>query len=540
MGDMKTWKKIDRNLKVSIISSFIFGIIAHGYCCFNGFFNNDSLNLLFTDIKYHGIGIGRVLRPLFGTIAGPYTLPFLSVFFSLILIALAVWYISKIFNLKNKTSIVILSAVLTTNFTLTLINASCIQDSACYMLAMFLSVYAVYLIRKYNKWFIYVIAIVLFGASLALYQPMIQCAIILLLICLFFDIFKNKSDKKNIICGPIYLGLIIAALFAYSLMVVSEVSKTEISLVNTYNGITQVGQFDSISSILDAITTTYTNVYYFFIDKIIQCGYFHEIVIGILNIVVLALIIVCCIVKIVIEKPGVLKTLLLACVVLLMPFGINFVCFISQGTEHEIMVYSFSFIYVFAVALVESINKDSIINLGKKTQINSFEIFKVFNIAMTSIALLLVFNFSIFSNQCYLCKQLQVNSTNQIMNRIVYELEHTPGYVAGETPVAIIGDLGYNKSLMTDSEFDTDWYGMRGKSSISFYSCYKHYFKYYLNYPINMVEPETAKELSQTEAFEHMFVYGSPHQYPANNHILDIDGTLVVKLSWNWSDEFFV
>lgn len=72
---------------------------------------------------------------------------------------------------------------------------------------------------------------------------------------------------------------------------------------------------------------------------------------------------------------------------------------------------------------------------------------------------------------------------------------------------------------------------MRGKSSISFYSCYKNYFKYCLNYPINMVEPNVAKELSCTDAFEHMFVYGSNFQYPANNYILDINGTIVVKLS---------
>ena len=127
-----------------------------------------------------------------------------------------------------------------------------------------------------------------------------------------------------------------------------------------------------------------------------------------------------------------------------MPLGFNFVSFISSGVEHEIMIYSFVFVYIFVIALIES----SKVSSTKKN--NSNLVFHKFVSRFYAILMaVLLFNFVIFSNQCYLCKQLQSNSTNLIMNRIIYELEKTDDYVAGQTPIAIIGDIGYNNKLTT-------------------------------------------------------------------------------------------
>ena len=103
----------------------------------------------------------------------------------------------------------------------------------------------------------YVIAAILLAMSLALYQPMIQCAIALLLICLFFDIAKSSSNKKNILTGMLYIMIVLACFVFYSLIVVSEISKSEIPLVATYNGITEVGKFDSINSCIESMFSSY-------------------------------------------------------------------------------------------------------------------------------------------------------------------------------------------------------------------------------------------------------------------------------------------
>lgn len=529
----------NKDLKVCIFSSFVIGLIAHGYCCFNGFFNNDSLNLLHTDIKYHGLGIGRVLRPIYGMITGAYTLPVLMVISSLIFIAIAAYLIVKTFDVKNNANKIIICGLMTTNITITLINASCIQDISCYMFSMLLCVMGVYLIRKYKLWYVTLLGLLCFSVSLALYQPMVQCAIMLLMICLFFDIISSKSNKSSIIKCFLYIAFIIFALVLYSVIVASELTKIEVGLVTTYNGITQVGNYDSIENVIASIIATYYNFYYYFIEKFILSGFFHEIIIGVSNIFVLMVVFAFIIIEFIVNKANFLKILITTILVLLMPFGLNFVCFLSQGLEHELMIYSFVFIYVFAICLIESlVYKTKIYKLGNLGA-NLSLLLKPFNNVFIIIGILIVFNSVVFSNQSYLCKQLQLNSTNQIINRVVDELEHKTDYIPGETPVAFIGDLGYNKFLFDDNDFDTDWFGMRGKSAISFYSCYTNYFKYYLNYPVNMVDVKTAEQLSQTDEFYHMFVYPSKFDYPVNNYIYKINDVYVVKLSWDWSEDFF-
>ena len=52
---------------------------------------------------------------------------------------------------------------------------------------------------------------------------------------------------------------------------------------------------------------------------------------------------------------------------------------------------------------------------------------------------LILFDKTVFANQLYLKKELEIDSTLSVMTRVLDRLEQTEGYAVGETPVAMAG-----------------------------------------------------------------------------------------------------
>jgi len=133
----------------------------------------------------------------------------------------------------------------------------------------------------------------------------------------------------------------------------------------------------------------------------------------------------------------------------------------------------------------------------------------------------------IFSNQVYLKKNLEFESTLSVMSRVITRMEKVPGYQVGYTPVAMVGTLedsvfsvkrkGFEHLSALDaakdnyaiaSDMDTIWYMWE-----------------VLGYPVNFVSTHDLARIAGSDAVKSMAVF------PQDGCCALVDGVLVVRLS---------
>jgi hypothetical protein len=217
------------------------------------------------------------------------------------------------------------------------------------------------------------------------------------------------------------------------------------------------------------------------------------------------------------RKLKIKSILLLAGLIFLMPFGINVVCFISKGMEHDLMKYSFNLFYIFVEVLFVEANTLPVLDKYRDSITARYW--------LPFLICVLLFNNIIYANQAYLKKELVYQSTLSTMNRIIDRMEETDGYVLGETPVVFVGLLSNSELSMGRKEFYIAGTGLGGKFSVTYYKTYEQYFQYVLSYPINLLDSEASKEWSKQEEVIEMSAF------PAQDSCKIINGTMIVKLS---------
>lgn len=139
----------------------------------------------------------------------------------------------------------------------------------------------------------------------------------------------------------------------------------------------------------------------------------------------------------------------------------------------------------------------------------------------------LVLNNVIFSNQVYMLKELEYESTISTFTRIIDPMEQTDGYVVDERPVAIIGTLGYADLATDRNEFEyIHGVGMDKKFATKYYETYEHFFNEILGYPIRLIQDE-AFVMALAKRSE----IASMPTFPAAESLAFVHGILIIKLS---------
>ena len=139
----------------------------------------------------------------------------------------------------------------------------------------------------------------------------------------------------------------------------------------------------------------------------------------------------------------------------------------------------------------------------------------------------LLLSAAIFSNQVYLKKNLEQQSTLSVMTRVIDRMERTEGYVPGGTPVALMGSLEKSPLAMTrdgfahleDFDAASDRFAADGVEENTWYMWE------IMGYPCNFVSSYEAELLAESEEGRSMPVF------PAQGSCRMIDGILAVKLS---------
>ncbi len=511
--------KDDKNFFVVMVSTFLFGLIAHGYCYFNLFYSFDALVSIsqYSNIVWQ-ISLGRFLQAIYLQIRGGFYVPSLVGFLSLLFIGLSAYFVLRLLDIKNRFLVCLICGILTINITVILLNATFLPWLDIDMFSLLSAVVGVCCIRKFRKGGV-IAAPLFFFVSLGLYQSFFQVAVVLLMILSIKDILDRKQTKEVLQSGIKAVISLLAGLVLYYLVLQAVLYATGVKLSTGYNGINRVGQYGGITSILWCIYETYHRVLSYFLHPIV----FHREFMALADFIIIGLAAVFLIGIVIKKKIRGWDLFLLAGLILFMPFGINVICFISQGMEHELMIYSFFFVYIFALYLGDVFIREEGIDKIKIEKIGKIQILQKYSIPVLVVVLL--FNNIIFANQTYLYKNFVYQNTLLVMERVIDRIEQVDGYVVGETPVAIVGSLEKSKLANPYDDFEKLGFGLGNAFSVDYYETYVGFFRDLLRYPINLLSFEEFLQWEGTEAVQEMPVF------PEKGSCKMIDGTMVIKFS---------
>lgn len=503
-------------LKESIIYSFIFGMIAHGFMYLNADFTHDSLYGIvgIPEIDTMNISIGRFLLPQYLKIRGYVASPLLIGVIGIAFIALSTYLLIDLFEIKSNYTKLLLSAIMVTNYTVTITNATYINDSDPYYASLFFAVLAVYALVKDKKIGV-IVGIVSTFLSIGLYQAYFQVSILLLMIIVTMRLLNNEDYKQVFLDALKIAAYMLVGVIAYYVVYKITLSINGISASTGYNGIPELSKYFDLKVISGYFKNSIEYEVAWFCGK----NHHHQKLIFITN---LMLVISMLWGMISISKEKKTKSINLALMTLaivLMPVGMNFLCILSQGYEHEVMTFSFFIIYVLILKIIEVFvtgEKKNIVN-GCITLITSV------------LCGYMIFSNCIYSNEMYLEKHLVVENTLSTMTRVLDRIEQTDGYEVGKTPVVFIGTPIQSKLEMERYGFLNTGEATNVYSAITYYETYYSYFERYLGYPINLLSIVDEYNYGAMKEVKDM------PTFPDKGSVAFVGDTLVVKMC-EWGD----
>lgn len=495
------WQK----LKFIVLWVFAIGLVAHGYCYFNGNFSHDSLFSIHEQSPAVMISSGRYLRPVYRLLRGSFTLPVINGFLFLCFLSMSVYLLTDILNIQKKSLVALTCGLLTANSTIGLMNASYLHDADSYGLALLLALAGVWVSLHLSHGSCY--AVLFYFASLGIYQAYIDVAIYVFLILALVRLLQGGGVKKVYLQTIRNLLPIAAGMVLYFLGILVTQHMTQVSGGGLYNDPTAALSLRSLS---DRFLSCARALYLWFFSS---AAHAPGVVIGanLLMLALTALLLVALIRRR--QLPGSSVWGIIG-ILFLIPFGMNAVTLLSNVC-HWLTVFACYLSYLCAPVLIGLYDEDP---AGSKCTRFSRKAWAV-------LAAVLIFDSCLYSNEIYLKKELESAATLSTFTRIVDRMEQTEGFVPGQTEVAFVGLL-FDSPLSTErSGFDHTSTGLWHSYSTTYYETYEVYLSYYLGYPAHCVD---TNEIQKYEKMEQVIAMPS---FPAAGSVQMVEDVLVIKLS---------
>ncbi len=498
-----------------IVVTFIIGMITHAYMYFQDSFSHDSLRE-FNGNEYNEwkIQLGRFLIPIYRMFTrGNLTLPWLIGLFSLLWISLSVFLTVKLFDVKSKVFMALISGVYTANITVISVTATYIHDLDVDMFALFMSVLAVFLWCRYKK--SYFLSALCVFITLGLYQCYISVTITLLIMLFILKLLRQEEFKTVFLSGIKFVSMLLVAGIVYFIALKAVMLLGNIESVSGYNTLDNISSMNFMD-VKNIIKTYILTVYYFLIPN----TYFPKIFVVFASFLTIGIAGFIVLFRIFSKKIGVKEKLLALTLIVILPFAMN-VSQLLSGMSHALMHFALWLVYLFVLLIVYNV-KDFGFKIDKKT-IGSF-IAKVSKVICTSILVVILFGNVICANEVYVKKDLEQDAALSYFTRVVDRMDSFDEYDRENTEVVFVGKPEiFNENMLGFSNSNyligvTNSYVL----GTALPDLYERYFEYKLHYSI-IVEYDDA-EYIESDIVESMPVF------PENGSLQMVNETLVVKL----------
>lgn len=516
------------NFKYVFLFSLIFGVIVHGYRFMNMNLTHDSIVFfsVFENSVYL-ISIGRFLYYLFYGIFPIYTEPFFCGLISLCFLGIGNYFFS-IFLEYNKIQTLFISSLFIVSVPFIIFSSSYLPALPLFSLSFCLSCIGMFLSKKSGYYF-FGGAVFLAFAMAGEDQSIIQFACTVSFVYIIKELFSEKNLKKIfllilkyiiffILSGGIYFFLYKCSLFALNVVP-----------LDSYNSSNSVSFHQLFINLTDkSLLESYYNLpYKFFFSSKTALPYnkLTKYCIILLYLFLLSIPTYLFVIK----KIKKINFLLYLFSLIVSPFVINSVYFISSGVMHDFMKLSFYFPIFLGVTLFGIVEKNILNN----------KVFFISCRALLSFCYLpvffLVLSSFILAKNAYFVKEQQFSSFMLNMNRILNGIENNDSYIPNETKVIFIGNLDANNNvnltLANSCSFDLINKAFSNRFSM------KGYFEY-IGYKLNKLDfLSSTLDLDLDNFHEKGFSQDDILKiklqpvFPQKGYIMFINGVLFVKLS---------
>ncbi len=501
-----------------LVSTVVFGTIAHGYFYFGLAYSHDSLLINWFDSALSEFGVqianGRFLQPVYMFFRGGITSPWVNGLLAMLYIAAGAYLITELFDLRSLLSVLLLCGMLIVNASVTFTTATYCVWLDLYMLAFLFAVLSVWVFRNGGRWFL--LAAIPAAASVALYQAHTGTFCGLLLLLFAADLLSGRIGKAKEALLQAGRMLLFAAFFAV-VYFIGYFLACRITGMPFGSGGYQSGagamDFSGVS-IPGLIGSTYRSVIRAVFTPVAR----HPLRAAVVNALLLAFSAGGVIGMIMRRGKRMRTTWILALpALLLLPFALNAAEFMAKGLGHAVMHYPLVLLYLFPVWLLERAGETGVPENVKRIALR---------VIPAALFAFLMVDDTLLANGVYLKKRLEYDATMQTVNRIVDRLERTEGFVPGETKVVFLGEL--NKGPLASFREGFDVFiniGAKDPFSITYPDTMQKYFTYVLNYPVTVAEEWESDAVAQTDAAAAL------EPFPAMDCSAWIDGQLVFRLS---------
>lgn len=516
--------QIFRDLKQSIdtklllrlfIYTLILGLFTHGYCYVNYIMGHDAIVAISSTMESCQVQwkviLGRFVQPVIYIIRGPIAAPWLLCLLAICWFTLTNYFIVQVFEIKSRLMQFIVCGLVCSHFSVYRLYATYIHEADCYALSFCLAMFAVYVFQRY-KWGLYVAPFVIF-ISLGLYQAYYTAVIASLMLLIIRDIIRGISTKDVLLLSCKALGVLLIGLVLYYGFVLSYIEILGIETKNGTNDVTMSKIPPSLYQFGLAIGHTYLDL--------AKNLFYHgrlALFVKLSHILIVGSGIYFALKWCVKSQSNYWNKMLLVLLLVLLPFAVNLMCFLTLNQNHDLMRHSYIFIFL-ASYLIYRWTRE----LKYKTR--CFDGFYSFFL------LCLIGCDIVTANQIYMAKVLIHQRDLMCFTKISTEIERCPDYIVDETEVVFVGGLHKNPYARHPSAFaHLDGYiackstNITSKSVMTFYAGN-------LGYPIKVYgglfnnTPPLVHELRARDEFIAMPFYPQP------GYCRMIDGRVVVKLS---------
>lgn len=500
----------------SLAATYLWGLLAHGYCFFDNSISHDSL------AEYHGtiygslfkMELGRVFTPVYRDIfRSDATLPWLIGMLALLWLGLTVFLVLRIFRVESKVTAALIAGIFTVNISVSAFAATYLHDLDSNMFSLMLAMAAVYLWKYCRHGWLPGAALI--AVSLGIYQAyMFSAAAVVMMVCMLW-LLDGERFSTVMIRGLKAIGMFLLGGVLYYLGMRGMLRLAGVAMSS--------GNYNSVDSFLQLTPATFVSLSVdayreYFGWLLYNYTTYPGFVMKRLPLLLAALAAVSVFQGFRHMRLGEIG--LFGVLLLLMPYVMNMLHLLTLGNDHELMTYAVWLTYLLPLLLTSRL-----LRRWRTQGWKAWTAGAIHGVAMLAV-FLIVYGGVQYANGMYLKKDQEFDAYLSLMTRIVGRMEMQEDYIPGETPVVFVGlpqDLnpstpGFEEygAAMGMQSTDVLWLPERSR--------FQAYFDYILEAPILLAEMSTWNETIQSPLTDLMPCY------PAAGCMEMRDGVLVVRL----------
>jgi len=507
----RIYANIDVRFKAIILSSFVFGLLAHGMALFNQFSIHDDVFCIFDVGSTYCLGrwFLEILQKITSTIfICHYSTPLFKGLLSILFIALSCCFVVKTLKIKNIVTCIFISGIMIT--TPVVANLFGYMFTApYYMFAVLLSSIAVYLLNEITENFKstnFIISSLLICFSIGIYQAFIPYTLSFMMMCFIKKIYENEDDSNIIKSAIIFSCSMIPSLGLYFIFTkIALIHKCcELSTYQNINTIYDNGISVYFNRIADAYSTFCSpklskaiypmNTLFFYRVSVVLNGLFFV-----------------CHGKRLWQQNYRIKAFLLILSYLCLPIVFNFIYVMcDKTTVHQLMLYG-NWTFILCAILSE---ESHFANRKTNEKIYNFCAIAVFLTSLIWIR---------FDNVIYMKAEFRKHQLISYCTTLITRIKSCYNY-RSEYPIVFIGNGGKNdKTISDDDKLNLiscmPWYPL--SSCLNFKYSIKMFMKMWCGY---------SPVIKSSDEYEKLSEVISMPCYPDYGSVKVVNDTVVVKL----------